>query len=234
MINRIKGFLFVICIITLFTAQSKRPEDTERSGKSERSASHTSDAQHVSNAPNNQASPRVEAARAPQATPKTTHRATSQTHVAQPTRQERTTSQAYVAQPTHQERTTPRVYAFASPVENKQPLGRQHHNYWHPRYNFYNHQYHFYPYINVASRVELSPACVQVLFNGQLYYYDYCVFYVQEAGGYLAVPPPIGIIVSRISSHAAQVIINGRLYYTYNDVYYEPVPGGYRVVEPLR
>ena len=210
MINRIKGLLFVICMVIVFIAQS-RAEDKERSEKSGRPASNTPVAQHVSNVHNNQASPRVESIRAPQVAPQT-----------------------HVAQPTHQKRITPRVYAVASPVENKRLLHRQHHNYWHPSYNFYDHQYNFYPYVNVTSRVELSPNCVQVLFNGQTYYYDYWTFYVQEAGGYLAVPPPIGIIVGKISPHVTQVIINGDVYYNYNNVYYKPVPQGYQVVEPLK
>ena len=227
MINRIKSLLFVIFIVIICTAQSKRPENMERSEKSEQPVSHAPVVQHVSNTPvaqhvsnvhNNQAGgPRVESTRTPQAT----HRAAPQTHVAQPARQQRI---------------TPRVYAVVlpSPVESNRLLHRQHRKYWHPRYNFYNHQYYFYPYVNVTSMVELPPDCIQVLFDGQTYYYDHWVFYEQRTEGYLAVPPPIGIIVSRISSHTIQVIINGDVYYNHNNVYYKPVPGGYQVVEPLK
>ena len=226
MINRIKSLLFLIFIVILCTAQSKR-ENIERSEKSEQPVSHAPAVQHVSSSPaiqqvsnvhNNQAvGPRVEPTRTPQAI----HRVEPQTHVVQPTRRERI---------------TPRVYAVVlpSPVENGRLLNRQHHKYWHPHYNFYGHQYYFYPYVNVASRVELSPDCIQVIFDGQTYYYDHWVFYEQTTEGYLAVPPLIGIIVSGISPHAVQVIINGYVYYNHNNVYYKPVPGGYQVVEPLK
>ena len=227
MVNKIKSLLFVIFIVIVYTAQSKRPESMERSEKSEQPISHATVVQHVPNAPvvqhvsnvhNSQAiGPRVESTRTLQAI----HRVEPQIHVAQQTRRERI---------------TPSVYAVVlpSPVENRRLLNRQHHKYWHPHYNFYDHQYYFYPYVNVTSMVELSPDCIQVLFDGQTYYYDRWVFYEQRTEGYLAVPPPIGIIVSRISSHAIQVIINGDVYYNHNNVYYKPVPGGYQVVEPLK
>jgi hypothetical protein len=217
MINKIKSFLFVIFVLIVCTAQSKRPEDSGRSEKSNQPASHVSVAQHAFNIHNNQAIPRAESVHASQVI----HKASPQTHV---------------AQPAHQERILPRVHAvvLSSPVENKRLFNRQHHKYWHPRYNFYDHLYHFYPYVNVVSAVELSPDCVQILFDGQMYYYDHWVFYLQEAGGYLAVPPPIGIIVISISPHAIQAIINGDVYYNHNDVYYKPVPQGYQVVEPLK
>jgi len=217
MVNKIKSFLFVIFVLIVCTAQSKRPEDSVRSEKLNQPAPHTSVAQHISNVRNNQAIPRAESVRAPQVI----HKASPQTHV---------------AQPAHQERITPRVHAvvLSSPVENKRLFNRQHHKYWHPRYSFYDHLYHFYPYVNIVSAVELSPDCVEVLFDGQVYYYDHRVFYLQETGGYLAVPPPIGIIVTLISPHAVQVIINGDIYYNYNDVYYKHVSQGYQVVEPLR
>ena len=235
MINRIKSLLFVIFIMMVFTTQAHSEEVTERSKEPGRPVSRAPVAQHISNVPvvqhvsnapatqrvsnvhNKQASPRVESMRVPQAI----HSVVPQTHV---------------AQPVHQRMITPRVYAVVSPspVENRNFLHRQHHKYWHPRYNFYEHEYHFYPYVNVVSTVELSPDSIQVLFNGQTYYYDHWVFYIQEAGGYLAVPPPIGIIVSSVSPRATQAIINGHVYYNHNDVYYQPIPQGYQVVEPLK
>ena len=219
MINRIKSLLFLFFIVIVCTAQSKRPEGTERFEKSGQPAvSHAPVAQHVSNVRNSQATrPRVESAHTPQAM----HRVEPQTHAVEQDRRERR---------------EPRIFAVVLPVpvESNYLLNRQHHKYWHPRYSFYDHQYHFYPYVNVTSLVELSPDCIQVLFEGQTYYYDHWVFYQQIVEGYLAVPPPIGIIVSRISSHAVQVIINGAVYYNHNNVYYMPVQGGYQVIEPLR
>ncbi|NTV30077.1 MAG: hypothetical protein HGA80_08370 [Candidatus Omnitrophica bacterium] len=116
--------------------------------------------------------------------------------------------------------------------DEKRPMRRPHRKYWHPRYNFYERGYHFYPYVNLTSIVEIPPEAVQFLFEGNVYYYDQWAFYQQTAEGYVAVPPPIGAIVPAISANAAQSIINGEVYYRYNDVYYKPVPQGYEVVEP--
>ena len=128
----------------------------------------------------------------------------------------------------------PRVYAVREnqPVVNNRLFHRKHHGNWHPAYNFYDNEYHFYPYVTVASLVTLSPDCIAVLYNGITYYYDQGSFYEDEgsAQGYVAVPPPIGIVVPTIYVAIHQHIINGVLYYSHNGVYYKPVRGGYQVV----
>ena len=226
MINILKRISFAVCIILVFTAQSRRPEDTQQPEKSGRPVSRAPVVQHAPNVQNNQPRPQVEQ---PKSTPQVIHRPAPAPQVVH-----RAAPQTHVTQPIQQQRTPPRVYAVASPasVTNNQFLHRQHHKYWHPSYNFYEHQYRFYPYVNVASTVEFSPECVQVLFNGQIYYYDHWTFYIQEPQGYLAVPPPIGAIVPTISKHAVQVIVNGEVYFNHNNLYYQPVAQGYQVVEP--
>ena len=94
--------------------------------------------------------------------------------------------------------------------------------------------YLVYPYVNVTSLVELSADCIIVLFNGQTYYYDRGSFYVQDPQGHLAVPPPIGIIVSVIPQHARQIDVNGQIYYRYKGVFYIQVAQGYQVVGPVQ
>jgi hypothetical protein len=201
MLKRIKSILFVICIVMVFTAQTKRPDEKGQ--------------QH------NQNRPQVQ----------TRREAPQQAAYRQPT------VRAAMSQPSRQERAvSPRVYAVPAPrlTENNRLFHRQHHNNRQPLYNFYDNQYQFYPYVNVASLVELSADCFIVLFNGQTYYYDQGSFYVQDPRGYLAVPPPIGIIVRVIPQHARGIDVNGQIYYRYKGVFYVQVPQGYQVVGPVQ
>ena len=227
MANKIMNILFAVCAVALFTGQANRP-DEEKKSRSEDSAK-----QHVSTVQSHQTRSSVEPMHVRQGSHN--DQVKVPTH-ALPVVHKEIPTQGHLTQPDHEKKKPPRVYAVVPsvPVEKKQHPQRQHHKYWHPRYNFYEHEYHFYPYVNVASMVELSPDYMQVVFDGNTYYYDHWTFYQQTPEGYLAVPPPIGIIVPTISSHATQVIINGDIYYNYNDVYYEPVGQGYQVVESLQ
>jgi hypothetical protein len=137
------------------------------------------------------------------------------------------------SQPSFQQRTAPRVYAAPAPVpvSNNRLFNRQHHRNWQPLYNFYDNQYHFYPYVNTALLVELSTDCVSEGFNGQMYYYDRGTFYQQDAQGqYFAVAPPIGIIVNVLAPHARQIIVDGQIYYRYKGICYIQTPQGFQVV----
>jgi hypothetical protein len=130
----------------------------------------------------------------------------------------------------------PRVYAVApsAPQEDNRLFRHQHHNNWQPLYNYYDNEYHFYPYVNVTSPVELSANYVTVLFNGQTYFFDRGSFYVETPQGYLAVPPPIGIIVSTISQHARQIEMGGQVYYRHKGICYIQVEQGYQVVQQVQ
>ena len=212
MLKRIKSILFVICVVMVFTAQTKRPD--------EKGQQHAPAARPAPVVHNNQNRPQVQ----------TRKEAPRQVTYRQPT------VRGPISQPSHQKREAPpRVYALPAPapVENNRLFGRQHHNHRQPLYNFYNNQYQFYPYVNVTSLVEISADYITVLFNGQTYYYDRGSFYVQDPQGHLAVPPPIGIIVSVIPQHARQIDVNGQIYYRYKGVFYIQVAQGYQVIGPI-
>lgn len=208
MIRKIKSILFVVCIVMVFTAQTKRPDD-----KSQPHApvNRTAPVAH-NNQPRPQAQMHKEVPHSNQAKLQVQAR-----RVAAPQQlvQRRASPpvQSHPMQPSHQERNMPRVYAVPTPAPatNNRLFHRHHHNNWQPLYNFYNNQYQFYPYVNVASPVELSADYVTVLFNGQTYFYDQGSFYVQDPQGYLAVPPPLGIIVSMIPPQARQINVNGQI-----------------------
>jgi hypothetical protein len=130
----------------------------------------------------------------------------------------------------------PRVYATPvfAPVVNNRLFNRQHHKHWQPLYNFYGNEYHFYPYVNIAATVELSSDCVAVGFDGLTYYYDRGTFYQQDQQGqYVAVAPPIGIMVSVLPPHARQIDINGQIYFRYKGICYIQTPQGFQVVEQM-
>ena len=233
MINRLKNVLFVICIVMVFTGQSNGPQEEKQHVTSNQArpqaASSAPVAQHVSN---NQARPPQAASRSARQPQYVVGRKLvpqqAAAHQAPPV-------QVQASRPSYQQRLAPRVYAVSAPapVENNRFLNRQHHKNWQPLYNFYDNQYHFYPYVNVASNVELSAGCVTVLFDGQAYYYDRGTFYQQDAQGYLAVAPPIGIIVNMLPPHARQIVINGQIYYRYKGIFYiQVVPQGFQVVGP--
>lgn len=135
----------------------------------------------------------------------------------------------------HQEWEAPRVYAVVPPVvvENNNFLHRHHHKNWKPRYNYYDNQYHFYPYVNIASSVELTGVYSIISFNGQTYFYDEGTFYQQYQLEYVAVVPPIGIIVNSIPDDARQIVSNGQLFFRFKGVFYVRVDQGYQVVEPI-
>ena len=214
MLKKIESILFVICVVMVFTAQTQRPDEKER----QHAPVSRPQVQTRREAPEQRGSPQQR-----EVPGRVVHR--------QPPG-----AQTHASQPFHQEREVSRVYALPAPapVENNRLFHRHHHKNWQPLYNFYDDQYHFYPYVNVASTVELSTDCVTVLFGEQEFYYNQGSFYVQENSGYLAVPPPIGLVVPVIPSHARQINVDGQIYYRYKGVFYIQVAQGYQVVGPVQ
>ena len=204
----------------VFTAQVNRPDQKDQQHAP---ASRPAPIEH-----NNQGRPEVQTSRE---VPQHIERRQIQHREPPPEQAHTPTPQAF-----HQEREKPRVYAVPAtvPVENNRLFHHQHHDNWRPRYNFYDNQYHFYPYVNIAATMELSADCVSVMFNGQTYYYDGGTFYQQDnQGQYYAVVPPIGIIVSAIPADARQIIVNNQVFYRYKGVCYAQVAGGFQVVEQV-
>ncbi len=228
MLQRLKSILFVFCVVMIFTAQTQRPEDQKQQ--------HAPGAKHAPAARNNQSRP-------PQTQPRREipHPIARkmppppQVHRMPPSQiQERPNR----PQPSNQQRVAwPHVYGVppSAPVRNNDTFfHRQHHNHWQPRYNYYDNQYHFYPYVNIASTVELSGDSAQVGYDGQNFYYDQGTFYQQDdQEQYFAIAPPIGIIVSTLPANARQVIVDNQVFYRYKGVFYIQVPQGFQVVGPL-
>jgi hypothetical protein len=238
MLNRVKSALFVVGIIMIFTAQTNRPDDKGR---------HAAVPGHAPVAHNTQSRPQVQnhpqvpnRNTAPRNTP---GRPQVPNHKVVP---QRTVHQAPspvqnrggFQQSRQQTEVVPRVYGIPVPKDarndNNRPFHHQHHKQWQPLYNFYDNQYHFYPYVNVTTRVELSADFVTIVFNGQTYFYDQGSFYVQDPQGYLATPPPIGLIVSVLPQNARQITTDSQVYYRYKGVCYAQVPQGYQVVEQVQ
>jgi hypothetical protein len=232
MFRRVQSILFAICIVMVFTAQTQRPDDKgQQHGSATRHAPvdrSTSATRSIPVAHNNQVRPQFQNRQQVQPRREVPQQFV---HRAPPTMQTRT------YQPAHQGWTGPRVYAIPAPapVANDRFLHRQHHKNWQPRYNFYDNQYHFYPYVNIASMVELTGGYIVAGPDGQNYFYDQGTFYLQDQGGqYVAVPPPLGIIVNPIAIGARQINVNDQILYRYKGVFYVQVAQGYQVIGPVQ
>lgn len=211
MLRKVKSIIFVICVAMVFSAQTYRIQDKEKQSK-----------------PQAQVRPTVQSHKKVQVPVK---EPVQVFHRASPT------LLTHVYQPSHREKRVSLVRAVVAPapVENNRFLHRQHHNNWQPRYNFYGNRYHFYPYVNIAAAVELSGGYMVLGPDGQNYYYDRGTFYVKDADGeYVAVPPPIGIIVNPIAPGARQIIVNNQVFWRYKGVFYVQVAQGFQVVGPVQ
>ena len=209
MLKKIKNILFVICVVIVFTAQSRPPDDKRQNNQSSHQVQERPQVQN-----RQQVQRRIEAPR--QAVPEQRQR---------------------IIQTQFRPRTAPRVHALAAPapVENNRLFHRQHHKNWQPRYNLYDNQYHFYPYVNIASMVELTGGYALVGPDGQNYYYDQGTFYLQDQGGqYAAVVPPVGIIVNPLVADARQINVNDQAFYRYKGVFYVQVAQGFQVIGPVQ
>jgi len=238
MIKRIESILFGVCVVMLFTAQTNGPDNQKwKPGPAGRpiSAPVTHNVQSNRSAGVRQEAPQQKEASRPSEAP--AQRETSEKKVRTVQNDDRRPGGQDHIQIVPQERSHTRVYAVAqsAPVENNNLFNRQHHNHWQPRYNFYDDQYHFYPYVNIATLVELSGGYFVNGPDGQNYYYDQGTFYLQDQGGqYVAVVPPLWIIVNPIAPQARQIEVNGQIYYRYKGVFYVQVAQGYQVIAPLQ
>ena len=219
MLKRIKSVLFVVCIVMVFTAQTYRQDD-----KGQQRVPASRPAPVAKPAPT--ARPQVQSPR----------QAPRQEAPRQIVRRAPPAEQVHQFQAPRQERQAPRVYAVAvqASVENNRLLGRQRHNHWQPRYNFYDNQYHFYPYVNIASTVDLSGGYIVVGPDAQNYYYDQGTFYLQEGAQYVAVAPPVGIVVNPIAARARQINVSGQVFYRYKGIFYVQMAQGFQVIGPVQ
>ena len=232
MLRSLKSILFVFFAVMVFTAQTNRHDDKGRQRVPE---NRTAPAASMA-VPAAKTAP---AARTAPAVRKTFGASIAVSRIKIPARTGSFQQRPQGSQFPRQERQAPRVYAvFQPPVPaaNNQLFNRQHHNHWQPLYDFYNGQYNFYPYVNIASTVELSTNCVSISFNGQVYSYDRGTFYLQDGQGqYVAVAPPLGIIVNQLPAHARVAgEVDGQTYYRYKGIFYILTGQGYQVVAPAQ
>jgi len=224
--------LFGICVVMVFTAQTNGPDDQRwKPGPAPRPIS----------APVNHAEQKQKEVPQPRQVKQQRQAPVQRETTVQKVRtiqndDRRPGGQDHI-QIVHQERSGPRVLGViqSAPVENDNLFHRQHHNHWQPRYNFYDDQYHFYPYVNLVSLVDLSAGYFVIGPDGQNYYYDQGTFYLQDQGGqYVAVPPPLWIIVNPIAPQARQIEVNGQVFYRYKGVFYVQVAQGFQVIAPMQ
>jgi hypothetical protein len=78
----------------------------------------------------------------------------------------------------------------------------------------------------------LSPNAVDVVANGQRYWYDDGRWYVEQASGLSAVQPPVGVVVPTLPFSATTTWFGAVPYACASGVCYVPAPRGYAVAEP--
>ena len=236
MFKRIKSIFFVVCVVMVFTAQTYRLDD--KGQQRSPAARPAFAAGPIAVVHNNQSRPQVQNPRQAPKQEVVRQEVVRKEASRQIARRAIPAEPAHQFQASHQERQAPRVYAVAVapvPVENNRLFHRQRKNHWQPRYNFYDNQYHFYPYVNIASTVDLAGGYTDVGPDGQNYYYDQGTFYLQnQVGQYVAVPPPVGIIVNPIVANARQINVNNQIFYRYKGVFYLQVAQGYQVIGPVQ
>ena len=222
----IKGLLFFVSVVMIFTAQANRPDDKDhQKGSISRPVVAARNNPVIPAVQTRRETPRPAAARQSKADEH--FKPVPNVHL-QPLVQAR-------VQPDQWRKQQPHVYAInaQAPVDNNRLFHREHHNNWQPRYNFYDNQYHFYPYVNIASVVDLSGGYMVVGPDGQSYLYDQGTFYLQQGGQFIAVPPPVGTIVNPLVTQARQIIVNGQVYFRYKGVFYVQGAQGFEVIGPV-
>jgi hypothetical protein len=76
------------------------------------------------------------------------------------------------------------------------------------------------------------PAGFRTVWVGGLKYFSHGGLYYRKApGGYLAVDPPVGMVVRVLPGSVRKVKLKGAVYYRKGHVYYRKVPSGFMVVE---
>lgn len=236
MLKGMKRTLTAICIVMLFTAQAPRPDQKAPARNVQNRAAGQLQRQAPAARPAaRQPAAQVRIQAGPQARPQVArndqNRPVVQFH------REPAAPAASRPEAGRQQWTETRVYAqpqAVPAVNNNRLFNRHHSDHWQPRYNFFDNGYHFYPYVNIATLVDLTTTSVQVPFNGQTYLYDQGTFYLQdESGQYVAVPPPVGVIVNVLPDRARQIDVNGQIYFRYKGVFYVQVEQGFEVVGPV-
>jgi hypothetical protein len=78
----------------------------------------------------------------------------------------------------------------------------------------------------------LSPNAVDVVANGQHYWYDDGRWYIAQLSGLSAVQPPVGVVVPTLPLSATTTWFGAVPYACASGVCYVPAPRGYAVAEP--
>jgi hypothetical protein len=91
-----------------------------------------------------------------------------------------------------------------------------------------------YPYVFSQPLVSLPAGASTLIVGNETFYFLKGSFYQfnMREQVYVAVPPPIGVVIYNLPPGYQMMISNGVAYYLYNGVYYKRLLNGYRVIEP--
>lgn len=89
----------------------------------------------------------------------------------------------------------------------------------------------FHKPVKIATRPVAGRHSIRFL--GNRYSFTRGRFYRQRPlGRFVAVPAPLGIVVTSLPWGYSEIVIGGSHYFTYGGIYYRRIPSGYMVTEP--
>ena len=78
----------------------------------------------------------------------------------------------------------------------------------------------------------MPPGHGRVVVGGNPYYFHGGHYYRPMRGGFVAVFPPVGLVIRTLPPGFEVLVVAGLTYYVYDSIYYRTAPGGYVVVSP--
>lgn len=79
-------------------------------------------------------------------------------------------------------------------------------------------------------RNQMPPGHRKVMMGGNPYYFHGGHYYRPMRGGFVAVFPPVGLVINTLPPGFQVMMVAGVTYYVYDGIYYQTAPGGYVVV----
>ena len=93
------------------------------------------------------------------------------------------------------------------------------------------HSHHHHKPKNDIKPMLPSPPCFNTkVVDGNIYYYCNSVFYLKSPGGYMAIPPPHGAVVSKLPRGCEPLMVEEKIYYKCDGSYYRASQIGYEIV----
>ena len=95
-----------------------------------------------------------------------------------------------------------------------------------------DHQRHWHDFVFGRRVNALRAGYLQLLVNGDPFFYDDGIYYQQANDGYLEVYPPVGAVVPVLPAGAIEIAAGNLIYYSAGGAFYVQQYGGFAVAPP--